>query len=146
MARGGYQRPSRPAPVSGPGALSKRTDGAPGQGIKSLPNAGYGENKDFRNIQQGAAMAQSEAQPAPQMPPVTPLGAMTQRPNEPITTGIPLGPGAGPEALGKQNAMQQRLADMQALADYLPLFEQYANTSDASNTMKSFVKYLRSQT
>lgn len=29
-----------------------------------------------------------------------PLHAPTQRPNEPITAGLPSGPGAGPEALG----------------------------------------------
>lgn len=144
MARGGYQRPSNPAPVSGPGALSRRTDGAPGQGIKSLPNAGYGENKDFRDIQQGAQMA-SAPSTAP-MPKVTGLGAPTERPTEPVTAGLPIGPGPGPEALGKPNAAQQKLQDFEALADYLPQFEQYVFNGKASNTMKAFVKYLRSQT
>jgi hypothetical protein len=147
--RGGYQRPSNPAPVSGPGSLSRRTDGGPGQaaqGIKSLPNAGYGESKEFRNIQQGAPMANSKAQPKPAMPKVTGLGAPTERPNEPITSGIPMGPGPGPEALGRQSFADQKLSDLQALADYLPQFERYANTPGSSNMMKSFVKYLRSQT
>lgn len=31
---------------------------------------------------------------------MTPLDAPTARPNEPITAGLPVGPGAGPEALG----------------------------------------------
>ena len=147
MARGGYQRPSNPAPVSGPGALSRRTDGAPGQGIKSLPNAGYGENKEFRDIQQGAPMQSAQPQmPSAPMPKVTGLGAMTERPNEPITTGIPLGPGAGPEVLGKVDSSEKNIQDLQALADYLPQFERYANSGSSSNMMKSFVKYLRSQT
>ena len=33
--RGGYRQPSNPAPVSGPGALSKRTDGGAVEGIFS---------------------------------------------------------------------------------------------------------------
>lgn len=144
--RGGYQRPSNPAPVSGPGALSKRTDGAPGQGIKSLPNAGYGENKDFRDIQQGAQMSSAPSAPSMQMPEVTGLGAPTQRPTEPLTAGLPIGPGAGPEALGRTNPAEQKLQDFQALADYLPQFEQYIFSGKSSNTMKAFVKYLRSQT
>ena len=30
---------------------------------------------------------------------ITPLAAPTERPNEPITAGLPMGPGPGPEAL-----------------------------------------------
>lgn len=143
MARGGYQRPSSPAPASGPGPMSRRTDGGPGQGIKSLPNAGYGENKEFKEIQQGASMAKAPSMMG--MPQVTPLGAPTQRPDEYVTTGIARGPGAGPEALGRPSPVNERLADFQALADYLPQFEEYANSPAASKTMRSFIKYLRSQ-
>ncbi len=35
---------------------------------------------------------------------VTPLDAPTERPNEPVTAGVPLGPGPGPEALGPLGA------------------------------------------
>ena len=44
MAAGGYQQPTNPAPVSGPGALSKRTDGAgqPAQYMSGLP---YGQGQ-----------------------------------------------------------------------------------------------------
>lgn len=34
------------------------------------------------------------------MPQVTPLDAPSSRPGEPVTTGLPVGPGAGPEAVG----------------------------------------------
>jgi len=95
---GGYQPPAKPAPVSGPGALSQRTDGGPGQPVRTLPNAGYGESKAFVDQQQGAPLAQ-----APGLPPVVPLDAPSNRPDEPVTTGAPLGPGAGPEALGPAN-------------------------------------------
>ncbi len=35
---------------------------------------------------------------------VTPLDAPTERPDEPVTAGVPLGPGPGPEALGPLGA------------------------------------------
>ncbi len=93
--KGGYQAPANPAPVSGPGALSQRTDGGPGQPVRSLPDAKYGENRDFVTQQQGAPLAAG-----PQLPSVIPLDAPSSRPDEPVTAGAPLGPGPGSEALG----------------------------------------------
>jgi hypothetical protein len=57
MARGGYQQPSSPAPVSGPGAGSKRTDGGPVQKLRELPDANYGEAATYRDLQQSAPLA-----------------------------------------------------------------------------------------
>jgi len=94
--QGGYRKPENPAPVSGPGALSRRTDGGPTQGAKYMPGMPYGENT---MSQQTAAPMAGKAEPAPMEMP-TPLGAATMRPNEPITNGIDMGPGAGSEALG----------------------------------------------
>ena len=118
MAQGGYQKPSRPAPVSGPGALSRRTDGGgPGQGQQRLANAAYGEQKAFGEIQAGAPMAKAERPPMPQ---VTPIGAPTERPDEPVTAGAPVGPGPGMEALGiSQDIKQQSNLDASQLASYL---------------------------
>lgn len=93
---GGYQPPANPAPVSGPGALSQRTDGSPGQPVRDLPNAKYGENKAFTAQEAGAPMAGS----APSAPPIVGLDAPTQRPDEHVTSGVPMGPGPGPEVLG----------------------------------------------
>jgi hypothetical protein len=94
------------AGISGPGKFSKRTD---------LPSAGYGEGVETAAIQQGAPLAKtpdvrpvsrSEMGMAPsQMQPVTPLFAPSTRPDEPITSGIAMGEGPGPEVLGvRQNA------------------------------------------
>lgn len=96
MARGGYREPANPAPVSGPGKLSRRTDGGPIQGAKEIPGGGkYGERKALAEMQSGAPM---QGNPTPAMPtpsvPVTPLNAPTQRPDEPITSGMPFGPGS----------------------------------------------------
>ena len=43
--RGGYRTPSNPAPVSGPGALSQRTDGGPTQGATYISGLPYGEGQ-----------------------------------------------------------------------------------------------------
>jgi len=105
-----------------PGAMSRRTDGGVASKqaqryISGMPN--YGDGQDLANLQaqapmsasgiqgqkmtpsqiaQAASNGQSQAQQA-QMN-VTPLSAPTQRPNEPVTAGSPLGAGPGPEALG----------------------------------------------
>lgn len=106
MPRGGYQKPSNPAVVSGPGALSQRTDGGPGQTPMDLPDAKYGEAKAFADQQAGAPLAQ-----APSMPEVIPLDAPTTRPDEPVTAGAPLGPGPGAEILQPVQAAPQTVSD-----------------------------------
>jgi hypothetical protein len=78
-------------PVSGPGALSQRTDM-----VNSDPNV-YGDRKETKEIMSGAPMA--KAQPVPTPRPVVGLFDPTQNPNEPVTTGNPMGEGAGPEIL-----------------------------------------------
>jgi len=101
---------------SGPGKFSTRTD--------LPPSKEYGERKQMEEIIGGAPTATTRGVADPQvgrprnpMPEVTPLFAPSARPDEPITTGISRGPGAGPEILG-MNVPQQRLSD--ALAKMLP--------------------------
>jgi hypothetical protein len=104
MARGGYQKPNNPAAVSGPGALSRRTDGGVGskQAQREIRMGKYGESKDVAEIQSGAPLAGSpvptRSAPAAAMSsrpstPVTSLFAPTDRPSEPVTEGLPFGPG-----------------------------------------------------
>ena len=105
-----------------PGALSRRTDGGVASKqaqryISGMPN--YGDGQDMANLQAQAPMSASsiqgqkmtpsqitqaasngQSQGQAQQMPVTPLTAPTQRPNEPVTAGSPLGAGPGPEALG----------------------------------------------
>ena len=102
---GGMRRPSNPAPVSGPGALSQRTDG---QGARYMAGGEYGEGQEMMDLQTSAPMAKSPevkprrraaAPPAMETGPApTPLFAPTERPDEPITAGAPFGPGPGPTA------------------------------------------------
>lgn len=123
---------------SGPGKFSKRTDR---QGAKQLPNAAYGEQKQFQAEQAGAPMART---PNP-MADVVPLTAPTRRPDEPVTAGVDVGPGPGSEILGLKTPTDVTLEDLNKLSKYMPLMMQYADSPQSSGTMKAFVKYLRSQ-
>lgn len=141
---GGYRPPTHPAPVSGPGALSRRTDGR--QAVRDLPNAGYGENAAFRAAEQSAPMAQAPGAPALSLAPdtsgIVPLGAPTQRPSEPLTAGLSGGPGAGP-SMPAQTAPQLTPDQRQRLISYLPALLFAASQPDASPSMRQFVRNLR---
>lgn len=102
---GGMRTPANPAPVSGPGALSQRTDGQPARYASGMP---YGDGQDFYDIQTSAPMASTDnvaagkrvarrsSQGVAGAAPVTPLFAPTERPEEPVTAGAAMGPGPGP--------------------------------------------------
>ena len=97
------------AGVSGPGKFSKRTDGL------SFESTEYGSGVENAANKAGAPLAttpdvrptsRSEMGMAPsQMEPVTPLYAPSQRPDEPITSGIAMGEGPGPEVLGMNSGV-----------------------------------------
>ena len=102
--RGGYRQPNNPAPVSGPGMLSKRTDGGAIDGMtqpqQQYTGFDYGQNGITNSIQGEAAMA-GDPFAMPTMPKITPLSAPTERPDEPMTYGIPFGD--GPDTLNLPN-------------------------------------------
>lgn len=67
MARGGKRTPRNPAPVSGPGSLSQRTDGGPGsqtQPIRVPTGGAYGEATALREAQQAAPLPDRQGAPA----------------------------------------------------------------------------------
>ena len=132
--------PSNPAPVSGPGALSQRTDGGPAdkQPIRDMPGGAYGEGKEMQQIQAGADMYAQPQTPAPPAP-----GGMfdpTGRPDEPITSGVASGPGVGPSM--SEEAQDPYAQDMAIVAQYLPSLRRAAEHPSATNTFKSVVRYL----
>lgn len=101
---GGARTPRNPAPVSGPGQLSRRTDGGPQQTTVPMTGMAYGENADFNDMQSAAPMAAAPSvsntrtrntSPTGQRAAATPLFSPTQRPDEPVTAGAPFGPGPG---------------------------------------------------
>jgi hypothetical protein len=87
---------------AGPGKFSTRTDKL------ELGSTAYGEGVETQAIKSGAPLAKTgdvrparagDVREAATQAPVTELFAPTERPDEPITTGIDRGPGAGSSAL-----------------------------------------------
>lgn len=122
---GGKRRPRNPAVVSGPGKMSRRTDGGPQQVQAQMTGMNYGENKDFMDIQSSAPLAATPsvsgvssqaARPTQQQqqPNPVPLFAPTQRPSEPVTAGAPVGMGPGPVNQVQQVSVTKNLENMLA--------------------------------
>ena len=107
--------------VSGPGKFSVRTDLPASQNYgdrkamaEQIAGAPTARTPDVRGLPTG--QVQAAAQAAPQAP-VTELYAPTQRPDEPITSGVAVGPGPGPEIMG-YNGQSEKLSDI--LSQMLP--------------------------
>ena len=109
------------AGASGPGKFSKRTD-------MSLGSTSYGEGAETAALNTAAPKSKTRgvadnvggrpANPVSQVP-VTPLYAPSQRPDEPITTGVDIGEGAGSASLMMQSQFADRkLSDV--LAEMIP--------------------------
>lgn len=148
MARGGYRQPGNPAPVSGPGALSKRTDGGPAKQPIRVPSGGaYGDRTNLEQLQQAAPVAASPGgdvgapQPAGDVTDgLVGFDAPTQQPDVPVTAGAAQGEGPGPEALGLPNQPDD---DMRRLLAYLPVFEHMANQPGSSKAARNLVRQLK---
>lgn len=134
------------AGVSGPGKFSKRTDGL------SFQSPEYGAGVEMAAIKSGAPLAStpdvrgaraSDVRAATEQTPITPLFAPTERPEEPITAGIPMGAGPGPEVLGINQPPADSDADRQRLLSYLPALESIAQSPSSSQSFRNYVRLLR---
>jgi len=103
---------------AGPGKYATRTDNL------QMGSTAYGEGVETAAIKSGASLAETaDAVSGPTgrlrqaEVPVTELYAETQRPNEPITSGIDRGEGPGSSAL-QMNKVTNKLSD--TLAQMLP--------------------------
>lgn len=109
--RGGY-RPTapqnNPANVSATGG-NGQSGTQPARYISGLP---YGEGQATMQQQTSAPMAGKPSTPS--LPGIVPLTAPTQRPNEPLTTGMDFGAGAGSEVLNlpRERTLSEILATM----------------------------------
>ena len=118
--RGGYRAPSNPATVSGPGALSQRTDGGPTQPAKYISGLPYGQGQQTYSNQVAAPMAGNTME---SMPMPTELMAPTSRPNEPLQNGIDIGPGAGSEVMNLPSTNEPISITMRKIAQFDPTGE-----------------------
>lgn len=138
---GGYRRPSRPAPVSGPGRYSRRTDGKQPKRIAS--GGDYGDRQEMESLQSSAPMraTQSSAQAASPAPApidtsaLTPLDAPTARPDEPLQAGM--------DQFGAVPPTQMDEATRDRLRSYLPTLLWLASRPEASEQTRQFVRQIR---
>ena len=134
---GGQRTPANPAPVSGPGALSQRTDGGPTSQPPMVAAGGpYGSRQDMMAIQSGAPMAGGGGAGLP------PLDAPSARPDEPVTAGVDAGPGIGMAAAGIPTDKQ--ITDDQ-LRPLLRSLELVANLPGSNAETRSFVRNLKAR-
>lgn len=142
MPRGGKRTPKNPAPVSGPGRFSKRTDGkqpVASPGLKD-PSVQYGDVQqleaaqsmspapDMRSRSAGRAgpRAAGEARGQHGSLPSFLFDLPSARGGEPGSTGLPMGPGPGPEAL---EASQAPVNQQEQVLEYL--VQNYGNQDAA---------------
>ena len=105
------------AGASGPGKFSKRTD---------LPSSYYGEGVETAAIKSQIPLSTTTGsadnvggRPRNPLTPITPLFAPSERRDEPVTAGVPIGEGPGSEAL-MMNQARQKESLSQTLAQMLP--------------------------
>lgn len=131
------------AGAAGPGKFSKRTD---------LPSTGYGEGVETKAIQQGAKLSTTpdvRGMPSSQVRRTvergTPLYAPTERPNEPITTGIVPGAGAGPEVLGiNQTPAPEDDTNFRAtMLSYMPVLSYISSLPNTSPETRRAIRQLK---
>lgn len=109
--KGGYQPPANPAPASGPGSLSRRTDGQ----VQAVPTGlPYGDASALQSQEGAAPMSATPSIPQPSpsdmaqpaAPEAPPFDRASERPDEPITSGVDIGEGPGADSLPAQHQIQ----------------------------------------
>ena len=110
--------------------------GTPGKGYSNRTDliSNYDQSKDT------AAAGGMEA-PAGPIVPFSPddipgLDTPTERPGEPVTAGLPIGPGPGP-------SMDNRQVETQNLKRYLPLIEPYVSRPDTPDSVRTLFRYIK---
>ena len=118
--------------VSGPGKMSKRTD-LPGNGT-------YGSRKEINEIKSGAPLAKAtppEMYRLPSAQKVVSLTQETQYPDQPITDGLPVGPGYTPAPpVNNRYAM---------IAKYMDQLDTLAAQPDAPSAFKVFLNFVKTE-
>lgn len=145
MARGG-KRQGREG-----GNYMNRSDMRSTQPVQAPSGGGYGDRKALEDAQRamplenaaGAQAATQGAAPPPSVMPgdLGPLNRPSDRPNEPVTAGAPLGP--GPNAMGPMPTDDIELRNM---AQYLPALELLASLPNTSISTRNFIRRLRGAT
>jgi hypothetical protein len=98
------------------------------QAVRRIPGMEYGEQKALVEQQQAAPLPKAgvpQAQPQPVRRPIPQMDvfAQTQRPSEPVTAGLPFGPGINPQP-------QQQVLKAEEVRDFI--YNSWLETGDDS--------------
>jgi len=116
---------------AGPGKYSTRTDNL------QMGSIAYGEGVETAAIKSGAPLAKT---PNVRPEPITELYAPTQRPEEPATTGIDMGAGAGSEVLALRKPDETNF--ISAISAYKPVLKFIADQPNTSPETKQIIRQL----
>jgi hypothetical protein len=116
------EQPMNPlAGPAGPGPYSTRTDQL------RFQSDYYGQGVENKMLREGAPLAKTpdvrgatatEVRQAATREPITELFTPSQRPDEPITSGIAQGPGPGPEVLGAPQQIESLSSILAQMVQY----------------------------
>jgi hypothetical protein len=117
---------------AGPGKYSTRTDNL------QMGSIAYGEGVETAAIKSGAPLAKT---PNVRPTPVAGLYDPTQRPDEPITSGIDQGAGVGSDALMMRQPDDNNFRA--TIAEYMPVLAYVASLPNASPETRAAIRQLR---
>ena len=110
---------------------------------QGTPGKGYSNRTDmmsnYNQAENTAAAGGMEPPPVTSGPlpdQIPSLSTPTAYPDRPVTTGLPIGPGAGP-------TRDTRAAETQALKRYLPMLEPYLDRPETPDSVRMLFKYIR---
>jgi hypothetical protein len=117
---------------AGPGKYATRTDNL------QMGSIAYGEGVETAAIKSGAPLAKT-----PNVRPASVVGLYdpTQRPDEPITSGIDQGAGVGSEALMMRQPDDNNFRA--TIAEYMPVLAYVASLPNASPETRAAIRQLR---
>lgn len=158
---GGYQAPNTPAAVSGPGALSQRTDGRPsGDGTQAamyIAGQKYGENKALNDMQAAAPLAGGNNGQVTGGIPIdvdeamfqnaaaNPLTRGSDNPNSVFTEGADFGEGGDFSSLGLNSQAPVGQANVAALRQMYTGLKAAVDNGDATDSTVSMYLKVVSQ-
>ena len=122
------------------------------QPIRAPSGQPYGERQETVQAQQAAPLANtqgrmdaatalSQASPAPMLGGGDMLLQPTGYPDEPVTAGMPMGPGPGMDSNLPVFTPQQQ--DVAGMARYLPMLETLADEPGSSIALRNWVRRMR---
>lgn len=113
-----------------------KRQGTPGKGYSNRTDltGNYDQNMNTAAAGGMVAAPPTPAGPSPEDSPM--LMDPTQRPDEPITAGLPIGAGPGPQT-------DTRMQETQQLKKYLPLLAPYLDQPDTPDSVRILFRYIR---